>query len=164
MHASWAQGIKEAVDHQAVEIIDWSWCNSTAARNVDSPLPRRAVNFGTTGSQPLRGQQPSALNGHQLAFGHRGRIGRTVNAVSTCSSNVPTLTNLLPSVITSVVHGSAAPVAQCRSAIYIEWNRQSVPARHPETRPRRTRPQCLSRVAQSTRIKKAITCIRASQQ
>ena len=47
----------------------------------------------------------------------RGRIGRTVNAVSTCSFNVPTPTNLLPSVITSVVHDHAAPVAQYLSAI-----------------------------------------------
>ena len=39
----------------------------------------------------------------------RGRIGRTVNAVSTCSFNVPTPTNVLPSVITSVVHDHAAP-------------------------------------------------------
>ena len=42
----------------------------------------------------------------------RGRIGRTVNAVSSCSFNVSTPTNLLPSVITSVVHDHAAPVAQ----------------------------------------------------
>ena len=46
----------------------------------------------------------------------RGRIGRTVNAVSTCSFNFPTPTNLLPSVITSVVHDHTAPVAQYLSA------------------------------------------------
>ena len=47
----------------------------------------------------------------------RGRIGRTVNAVSSCSFNVSTPTNLLPSVITSVVHDHAAPVAQYLGAI-----------------------------------------------
>ena len=47
----------------------------------------------------------------------RGRIGRTVNAVSSCSFNVSTLTDLLPSVITSVVHDHAAPVAQYLGAI-----------------------------------------------
>ena len=46
-----------------------------------------------------------------------GRIGRTVNAVSSCSFNVSTLTDLLPSVIISVVHDSAAPVAQLLGAI-----------------------------------------------
>ena len=49
----------------------------------------------------------------------RGRIGRTVNAVSTCSFNVPTPTNLLASVIASVVHDNAAPVAQYLGAIDI---------------------------------------------
>ena len=44
-------------------------------------------------------------------------IGHTVNAVSTRSFNVPTPTNLLPSVITSVVHDHAAPVAQYLGAI-----------------------------------------------
>ena len=47
----------------------------------------------------------------------RGRIGHTANAVSSCSCNVPTPTNLLPSVITSVVHDLAAPVAQYLGAI-----------------------------------------------
>ena len=47
----------------------------------------------------------------------RGRIARTANAVSTCSFNVPTPTNLLPSVITSVVHDHTAPVAQYLGAI-----------------------------------------------
>ena len=37
--------------------------------------------------------------------------------VSTCSFNVSTLTDLLPSVITSVVHDHAAPVAQYLGAI-----------------------------------------------
>ena len=49
----------------------------------------------------------------------RGRIRRTVNAVSTRSFNVPTPTNLMPSVITSVVHDHAAPVAQYLGAIDI---------------------------------------------
>ena len=49
----------------------------------------------------------------------RGRIGRTVNAVSTCSFNVPTPTNLLALVIASVVHDNAAPVAQYLGAIDI---------------------------------------------
>ena len=49
----------------------------------------------------------------------RERIGRTTNAVSTCSFNVPTSTNLLPSVITSVVHDRTAPVAQYLGAIDI---------------------------------------------
>ena len=49
----------------------------------------------------------------------RERIGRTVNAVSSCSFNVSTLTDLLPSVITSVVHDLAAPVAQYLGAIDI---------------------------------------------
>ena len=47
----------------------------------------------------------------------RGKIGRTLNAVSSRSFNVPTPTNLLPSVITSVVHDHAAPVAQSLGAI-----------------------------------------------
>ena len=42
----------------------------------------------------------------------RGRIGRTVNAAHSYSFNVSTPTNLLPSVITPVVHDHAAPVAQ----------------------------------------------------
>ena len=42
----------------------------------------------------------------------RRRIGRTVNSVSSCSCNVATLPDVLPSVITSVVRDSAAPVAQ----------------------------------------------------
>ena len=47
----------------------------------------------------------------------RGRIGRTVNPVPSCSFNVSTLTDLLTSVITSVVHDLAAPVAQYLGAI-----------------------------------------------
>ena len=47
----------------------------------------------------------------------RGRIGRTVNPVPSCSCNVSTLTDLLPSVITSAVHDHAAPVAQYLGAI-----------------------------------------------
>ena len=46
-------------------------------------------------------------------------MGRTVNAVSTCSRNVSTLTRLLPSIITSVVHDHAAPVVQYLGAIDI---------------------------------------------
>ena len=47
----------------------------------------------------------------------RRRIGRTVNAVSSCSYNVATLPDLLPSVVTSVVHDSAAPVAHLLAAL-----------------------------------------------
>ena len=47
----------------------------------------------------------------------RGRIGRTVNPVPSCSFNVSTLTDLLTSVITSVVHDLAAPVAHYLGAI-----------------------------------------------
>ena len=47
----------------------------------------------------------------------RPRIGRTVNAVSSYSSNAATLPDLLPSVITSVVHDSAAPAAQLPTAL-----------------------------------------------
>ena len=47
----------------------------------------------------------------------RGRIGRTVNPVPSCSLNVSTLTNLLTSVITSVVHDHAAPVAHYLGAL-----------------------------------------------
>ena len=42
---------------------------------------------------------------------------RTANAVSSCSCNAATPTNLLPSVIMSVVHDHAAPVAQYLGAI-----------------------------------------------
>ena len=49
----------------------------------------------------------------QLTGRSRLRIGRTVNAVSSCCCNVATLTDLLP----SVVHDHAAPVAQYLGAI-----------------------------------------------
>ena len=49
----------------------------------------------------------------------RRRIGCTVNAVSSCSRNVSTLTNLLPSDIASVVHDHAAPVAQFLGTLHI---------------------------------------------
>ena len=42
---------------------------------------------------------------------------RTANAVSACSCNAAAPTNLLPSVITSVVHDHAAPVAHYLGAI-----------------------------------------------
>ena len=42
---------------------------------------------------------------------------RTANAVSSCSCNAATPTNLLPSVITSVVHDHAAPVAHYLGAL-----------------------------------------------
>ena len=58
----------------------------------------------------------------------RGRIGRTVNAVSSCSFNVYTLTDSLPSVITSVVHGHAAPVAQYLGAIDVDSLATDTPA------------------------------------
>ena len=41
----------------------------------------------------------------------------TVNPVSTCSFNISTPIDLLPSVITSVVHDHAAPVAQYLGAL-----------------------------------------------
>ena len=47
----------------------------------------------------------------------RRRIDRAVNVVSYYSCNVATLPDLLPSVIMSVVHDSAAPVAQFLGAI-----------------------------------------------
>ena len=47
----------------------------------------------------------------------RGRIGRTVNAAHSYSCNAAAPTNLLPSVITSVVHDHAAPVAHYLGAI-----------------------------------------------
>ena len=70
----------------------------------------------------------------------RGRIGRTINAVSSCSFNVSTLTDLLPSVITSVVHDHAAPVAQYLGAID-RWGcrRSGLNCRE---RPRSSRPAC----------------------
>ena len=58
----------------------------------------------------------------------RGRIGRTVNAVSTRSFNVPTPTNLLASIITSVVHEHAAAVDQYLGVIDISAGRGIVEA------------------------------------
>ena len=45
------------------------------------------------------------------------KSGRTANAVSSCSCNAAALPHLLPSVITSVVHDHAAPVAHYLGAI-----------------------------------------------
>ena len=42
----------------------------------------------------------------------RGRIGCTVNAVSSCSFNVSTPTDLLQPVITSAVHDYSAPISR----------------------------------------------------
>ena len=47
----------------------------------------------------------------------RRSIDRTVNAVSSYSCSVATPPDLLPSVIVSVVHDSATPVAHCLGAV-----------------------------------------------
>ena len=48
---------------------------------------------------------------------HSLRLGTSANPVSSYSSTAATLPDLLPSVITSVVHDSAAPVAHYSAAI-----------------------------------------------
>ena len=96
-------------------------------RNSSSRSSTRATSGAPSWSPPTclstderRQLPPQAQQGNRripTSRRSRGGIGRSANAVSTCSFNIPTPTNLLPSVITSGVHDHAAPVAQYIGAI-----------------------------------------------